>query len=88
VLDELAAFARDQVPRALETPLLDETVELRGEPVHNLVCDLLVVSLTEAGHGPRAAAEELDRVDVSAIRTGTELAGRGIAQWRERLVAD
>jgi hypothetical protein len=87
VLDELAAFAREQVPRALETPLLDETVELRGQPVHNLVCDLLVVGLTEAGHGARAAAEALDRVDLSAIRTAPELARRGGAQWRQRLLA-
>jgi hypothetical protein len=56
--------------------------------VHDLACDLLTVGLVEASDGPEAAAVALDRVDLGALRTGSELAQRGLEQWRERLVAD
>jgi hypothetical protein len=87
-LDELTAFAREQMPRTLATPLSDETDEQRGQPNADLVCDLLEVSVTEAEKGPRAAAVAFERVDFGVLRTGANLARRGLAQWRERLLAD
>ena len=87
-LASLADFARGQTRRTLETPLFDETVDQRGDPVHDLACHLLTVGLVEASDGPEAAAVALDRVDLGALRTGSELAQRGLEQWRERLVAD
>jgi len=86
-LDQLAAFAQAQMRRALDTPLSDELAEQRGQHASDLACDLLAVSLAETAHDRRAAAGVLERIDVSGLGTGADLARRGVAQWRERLHA-